>query len=177
MTTALRSAHVRSLRCQKPPRTRAWPSRALARRLGRTSLISSDALDDHLDVTRRHTGVSRKRENARSDLAGAGTDLLMTREVRVDAGNVCDRSRIRRARADARPPQPREQARTVRPVPRQDGEAQVDGAGPVDRTRNLDPFDALDSRAQLVGVISSNLVVRVEAGGYAVSLPRRVAGT
>src|SRR5438128_11824652 len=164
MTTALCSAHVRNLRCQKPPRTRAWPSRALARRLGRTSLISSDGLDDHLDVTRRHTGVSRKRENARSDLAGAGTDLLMTREVRFDAGDVCDRSRIRRARADARPPQPLQQARTVGPVPRQDGEAHVDGAGAIDRSRNLDSFDPLDPRAQPVGVISPSLVVGVEAG-------------
>src|SRR5207245_10713190 len=104
MITALRSAHVRNLRCQKPPRTRAWPSRVLARRFGRTSLISSNGLDHHLDVTRRHTGVSRKRENARSDLAGAGTDLLMAREVRFDAGAACDRGRLRGARAAARRP-------------------------------------------------------------------------
>src|SRR5207245_9573895 len=138
--------------------------------------IASETLDEHIDVTPRHTGVSRMRENARSDLAGAGTDLLMTREVRVDAGNVCDRSRIRRARADARPPQPREQARTVRPVPRQDGEAQGDGAGPVDRSRNLDSFDALDTRAQPVGVISPSLVVGVEAGEDPRGQPSLVRG-
>src|SRR2546430_15950877 len=127
------------------------------------SLISSAGLDDRVDVTRGHAGVSRKGENARSDLAGAGTDRLMSREVRSDARDVSDCSRIRRARADARPSQPREQARTVRPVPRQDGEAQVDGASPLDRSRSLDPFDALDSREHLVLVVWPLLVVLVVA--------------
>src|SRR5437899_7843663 len=176
MITELRSAQVRSLRFQSPPRTSAWPSRTLAKRFGRTSLVSSDDRHHRLDVTWRHAGVSRQRENARSDRAGPWAGLLMTRQVRFDARNVSDRRRIGRARADSRIPEPPEQMRAMRRVPRQDREAQVDGTGPFAWSRNLDPLDPLDTGAQLVRVVSANLVVRVEAGEEPRGQPRLVRG-
>src|SRR5438445_13666252 len=109
MMTALRLAHVRSLRCQRPPRTSAWPSRALAKRFGRTGLISSDDCHHQLDVTCRNAGMGRQCENARGDFASPLAGLLMTCEVWLDAGNIADRSRIRRARADSCVPEPAEQ--------------------------------------------------------------------
>src|SRR5262245_61303444 len=86
------------------------------------------------------------------------------RKVRSDARDVGDRSRIGRVRADARLPQPPEEVRTMRPIPGQDGKAQVNRTGPIYRSRNLDALDALETCAQLIGMVSPNLVVRVEAG-------------
>src|SRR4030095_1776332 len=176
MITECGSAQVRSLRFHSPPRTRAWPSMALAKCFGRTSLVSSDDRHHRLDVTWRHAGVGRQRENARGDHAGPWAGLLSTRQVRADARNVSDRSRIGRARADFRLPEPPEQMRAMRLVPCQDREAQVDWAGLFAWSRNLDSLDPLDAGAQLVSVASANLVVRVEAREEPRGQPRLVRG-
>src|SRR5262245_14520348 len=130
MITDWCSAQVRSLRFHSPPRTKAWPRMALAKRFGRTPLVSSDDRHHRLDVTWRHAGVGRQRENARGDHAGPGAGLLTTRQVRADARNVSDRSRIGRARADFRIPELPEQIRTMCLVACQNREAQVNWAGP-----------------------------------------------
>src|SRR5262245_64459136 len=114
MITEWCSAQVRSLRCHSPPQTKAWPSMALAKRFGRTSLVSSDDPHHRLDVTWRHVGVGRQRENARGDHPGPRGGLLRTRQIRADARNVSDRSRIGRARADFRLAKPAEQLRAMR---------------------------------------------------------------
>src|SRR4029453_10273946 len=74
-----------------------------------------------------------------------------------------DRSRIGRARADLRLPEPPEQMRAMRLVPCQDREAQVDRVGLFAWSRNLDSLDPLDAGGELVSVASTNRVVRVEA--------------
>src|SRR5262245_10080706 len=159
MITEWCSAQLRSLRFHNPPRTSAWPSSALAKRFGPMFLVSSDDPHHRLDVTWRHAGVGRQRENAAGDHAGPWAGLLTTRQVRADTRNVSDRSRIGCARADSRLPQPPEQMRAMRLVPDQDREALVDRAGPFAWSRNLDSLDPLDAGAQLVGVASANLVV------------------
>src|SRR5262249_23515723 len=60
-------------------------------------------------------------------------------------------------------PEPPEQMRAMCFVSCQDREAQVDRARPFAWSRNLDSLDPLDAGAQLVSVMSTHLVVRVEA--------------
>src|SRR5262245_33681198 len=164
MMATLRRAHVRSRCSHRPLWTSAWPSSALAKRLGCTALNPSDGGHHHVDVMPGHAGMSRQCEHASGDFSSAGAGFLITCQIRLDAGNISDRGRIRLARGDSGVPELAEHVRAIGSVPDQNGKAEVDRAASFDGPRELDALHSLDAGAKHLGVMPANLVVRLDAG-------------
>src|SRR5262245_62615429 len=103
--------------------------------------------------------MRRECDDARGDFPGACAGLLITRQVGLDSGDISDRCRIRRTRADSCLPELAEHMCAICRVPDQNGETEIDGVASFNWPRNLDDLDSLAASAQIIGGAASNVVV------------------